>query len=108
MKNIECGTKLRELRKQAGIAQRGLTDRIGINYSYLSKIESQVLPPPSQQVIIRLAEVLDTDRDELLILAGKIPADIARLLKNQEVVRALRSGKRKKSGLQAIMMELER
>ncbi len=94
MKNNEFGTRLRDLRKKAGLSQRELADRIGVNFSYLSKIESRVMPPPSEQVIHRLAEVLDTDRDELLLLAGKIPADIAQMLKNQEVVKSLRSGKR--------------
>ena len=84
--------RLRELRKQAGLSQRELADKIGINFTYLSKIESGALPPPSEQVILRLAKVLNADKDELLTLAGKIPSDVVQMLKNREALQLLRSG----------------
>ncbi|MFC2069986.1 helix-turn-helix domain-containing protein [Chloroflexota bacterium] len=96
MENNEFGIKLKELRKQAGISQRRLANKIGVNFSYLSKIESGKMPPPSEQVIIRLAEVLDADKDELLTLAGKIPPDIAQILKNREALQILRSNRTQK------------
>ncbi len=91
MESKDFGTKLKELRKLAGLSQRQLADRIGVNFSYLSKIESGKMPPPSEQIIMRLAEVLDTEKDELLTLAGKIPSDIAQLLKSREALEILRS-----------------
>jgi len=93
MATQEFGARLRELRKQAGLSQRELADKVGINFTYLSKIESGVMPPPSQRVILRLAEVLSTDKDELMVLAGRIPADIAQLLKNRRAWQLLRSGR---------------
>ena len=87
------GSRLRELRIQAGMSQRELADRVNVNYTYLSKIEKGATSPPSSKVILRLAENLDTDKDELLILAEKIPPDIAELLKDREVLRLLRSGR---------------
>ena len=86
------GTKLRELREQAGLSQREVANRVGINFSYLSKIESGAISAPSEQVLLRLAEVLDTNTDELMILAGKIPPDIAQILKNPTALQFLRSG----------------
>ena len=96
MDDYNFGRKLRELRKAAGLTQRQLAHQVGVNFSYLSKIESGTMPPPSEQVIIRLAEVLNADRDELLVLAGKIPADIAMILKNRQAIEILRSGRTRK------------
>ncbi len=91
METREFGARLRELRTQAGLNQRELADKVGVNFTYLSKIESGVMPPPSEKVILRLAEVLNADRDELMTLAGKIPPDIVQILKNREALQLLRS-----------------
>ena len=90
METKEFGARLRELRKQAGLGQRELADKVGINFTYLSKIESGVMPPPSEKVMLRLAEVLNADKDELMSLAGKIPSDIAQILKNGKTLQRLR------------------
>jgi transcriptional regulator with XRE-family HTH domain len=87
----EFGARLRELRKQAGFSQRELADMTGINFTYLSKIESGAMPPPSEKILSRLAEVLKVDKDELMTLAGKIPPDIAQILKSRETLQFLRS-----------------
>jgi len=85
------GARLRELRIKARLTQRELAQQIGVDFSYLSKIENGALPPPSEKVILRLAEVLKADKDELLLLAGRIPADIAELLKNKKALQLLRA-----------------
>jgi transcriptional regulator with XRE-family HTH domain len=89
--NKKFGTKLRELRKDAGLTLRELADSVGVNFSYLSKIENGVLPPPSERVIERLARVLNFDKDELLSLAGIIPPDIAEILKDRKAREKLRA-----------------
>jgi transcriptional regulator with XRE-family HTH domain len=89
------GAKLRELRIKARFTQRELARLIGVDFTYLSKIENGVLPPPSEKVILRLAQVLKADQDELLILAGRIPEDIAELLRNKRTLQILRSQKRR-------------
>ena len=71
------GARLKELRIRAGMTQRGLAKSVNVDFTYLSKIENGVMPPPSEKVILQLAEVLKADRDELITLAGKIPSDIA-------------------------------
>lgn len=88
---MKFGVRLRELRKKAGLSLRQLADQIGVNFSYLSKIESGALPAPSEKVILKLAEVLKTDKDELLTLAGKIPDDILEILRDREALEFLRS-----------------
>jgi transcriptional regulator with XRE-family HTH domain len=94
--NERFGTKLRELRKAAGLTLRELADKVGVNFSYLSKIENGVLPPPSERVIRQLSRVLNFDKDELLALAGIIPADIAEILKDRHAREKLRAEQARK------------
>ena len=86
MKTQDFGTRLRQLRKQAGMTQRELADLVSVDFSYLSKIESNAAPPPSEKVISQLAKALNADQDELAILAGRVPADIAPILRNRETL----------------------
>ena len=92
--------RLRSLRKEAQLSQRDLAERIGRDFTYLSKIENRRVEPPSEVVLKNianeLAEVLGMDptelADELITLAGKIPSDLAETLaRNPEAVRFLRS-----------------
>ena len=92
--------RLRELRRAARLSQRALAEQVGIDFTYLSKIENGRVEPPSEGVLQRIAKEL-ADRlgrdetelsDELITLAGKIPSDLAETLsRNPEVVRLLRS-----------------
>ena len=91
METKEFGTRLRELRIQAHLTQRELAGMVNVDFSYLSKIENGALPPPSLKVILQLAESLNADKDELITLAGRIPADIAQLLRNRKTLQLLRS-----------------
>ena len=85
------GARIRELRKEAGMNQREVASKVGINFTYLSKIESGIISPPREDKIIKLARVLNADKDELITLAGKIPSDLASKLRTEGVVPFLRS-----------------
>lgn len=87
---MKFGQRLRELRKAKGMTQRELADKVGINFTYLSKLETGVMPRPGEKIILALAKVLDADLDELFGLARKIPSDIIEQL-NAEMVKGLRS-----------------
>ena len=50
--------------------------RIGVEPSYLSKIERGEQPPPSEKAIMLLAKELELDSDMLLANAGKISSDV--------------------------------
>ena len=90
------GARIRELRVQAGMTQRELAEKVNIDFTYLSKIENGVLPPPSEKVILHLSEIFNVDKDELITLAGKIPSDIAQILENREAFQLLRDRAQKK------------
>jgi len=73
------GKYLRKRREQLK-AERGrlfslrqVAGRAGIKPAYLSKVEQDQVPPPSEGMIFRLANELELDPDELLGRAGKIP-----------------------------------
>ena len=73
------GQFLRETRTQKGDASfsvRKLAARVGIEPSYLSKIERGEEPPPGETTIRKLAEELGEDPDVLLALGGKVPTDL--------------------------------
>lgn len=59
---------------------RAVATLAGIEPSYLSKVERGLVPPPSEATIVRLAEAVSLDRDELLALAGKISGDVRRTI----------------------------
>jgi transcriptional regulator with XRE-family HTH domain len=95
------GQTIRDLRKamRPPLTQRDLADRIaarlreedrrGFDFTYLSKIENDRLPPPSVPAIIALAEELGADQDELLALAEKTPPDVGQALKKSEGARTV-------------------
>ena len=70
------GRRIQELRRSRGMTQRQLADRLGIDFTYLSKLENSRGEPPSDQTVRRLAQELEADAENLLALAGKIPADV--------------------------------
>ncbi len=77
---MEFGQRLRDLRKQKNLSQRDLAARVGIDFTYLSKIEGGRSDPPSEVIIRRIAQVLEADEDELINFAGKVPKDLKAVL----------------------------
>ena len=70
------GSKIRELRLQNDLTQRQLAEKVNINFTYLSKIENDKLKDvhfPSEETIIKLAKELSANKEELLLLAQKVP-----------------------------------
>ena len=55
---------------------RQVAYRIGVEPSFLSKVERGETPPPSEAKIVALAKELGEDSDVLLALAGKVSSDL--------------------------------
>ena len=68
-------------REDATFSLRQLAARIGVEPSYLSKVERGEEAPPSEPRIQDLARELDEDPDILLAMAGKVSSDL------QDVIR---------------------
>jgi len=78
---MEFGKILRELRTKEGIGIKRLAPRLGVNYSYLSKLENNDIGP-SEQLIDRVAAYFDYDRNRLLLSAGKVPGEVLSILRD--------------------------
>lgn len=70
------GEVLRERRRAAGLTQRQLAERAGLDFSYISKIENDRLPPPAADTVVKLCRFLGIPSEELLALTGKIPSQV--------------------------------
>ena len=68
------GTLIRQARKEKGYSQRQLAKLLGVDFTYLSKLENDRADyAPKEEVIRSLAIHLDLDEEELIFLAGRIP-----------------------------------
>jgi transcriptional regulator with XRE-family HTH domain len=85
------GAKIRQFRYQKGIGIKKLALQLGVDYSYLSKIENGKVPA-SAGIVERLSEYFDCNRDELMLLADKVPRDVMQILREnpQEALALLR------------------
>lgn len=70
------GKRVRQLRHAKEWSLRDLAGMVGVGFTYLSRVENERLnfgDYPSDALIHRLADALDADEEELLILAKRIP-----------------------------------
>lgn len=82
------GSFIRERREElraedARYSLRQVAERVGVEPSYLSKVERQLVPPPSEETIVRLAAELELDADVILALAGKISSDLEAVIRKR-------------------------
>ena len=68
------------LASDAQFSLRQVATRIGIEPAYLSKIERGVFAPPSEEVIVKLAILLNEDTDILLAMAGKLSSELQQII----------------------------
>lgn len=96
----EFGGFLRERRLAKAAADpafslRQMAERVGIEPSYLSKIERGEQAPPGEETIRRIAVELGEDEDATLALAGKVSSDLLAIIRERpalvaELLRAIR------------------
>lgn len=88
---ISFGETLKQLRNAQNITQRTLAECIGLDFTYISKIETGAMPPPSEDRILAIEEALDAKKYSLVLLAGKIPTDFKDVIlmdkEIQEIIR---------------------
>jgi transcriptional regulator with XRE-family HTH domain len=88
---VTFGQVLRELRFKSGLGIKRLAPALGVSYSFLSKLENNEVSP-SAETVERVAAYFKYDRNRLLLSAGKVPADILQILRDNpdEAVEFLR------------------
>jgi len=84
----EFGEYVRQRRAQlqetdAKFSLRRVATAIGVEPSYLSKVERGEQPPPSEKTVLALARALDEDPDVLLALAGKVSAELQQIIRKR-------------------------
>jgi transcriptional regulator with XRE-family HTH domain len=74
------GEVLRTIRRSKEISQRELANKVAVDFSYISKLENDRIPPPAADTIVKICEVLDVQPESLLSLTGKLPSEIKELI----------------------------
>lgn len=82
------GSYLRERREERRKKDRSFSVRqvaaaLGVQPSYISKVELGQVGPPSEETTRRLAEVLGEDPDVLLAMAGKVSSDLKEIIRKR-------------------------
>ena len=72
--------------KEEGFSVRKVAEKIGVEPAFLSKVERDIVSPPSEAKIIALAKLLNEDPDILLAMAGKVSTDILKIIQKRPVL----------------------
>ena len=90
---MRFGERVRELRLQRKLTQQKLAEKVGVTVGYISKVEKERLQfgdYPSEKFIHKLAEALQCDEDELLLMTDRVPPLIQmRVLERPDLFRLL-------------------
>lgn len=76
---MNLGNILRNERKRHKLSIKELASIIGVDYTYVSKIESNKAIP-SEDLIYKLCDLYKLDNEEMLIRTGRIHQDIKKLI----------------------------
>jgi transcriptional regulator with XRE-family HTH domain len=79
------GAFIRREREARVIGLREMAKKIGVSPTYLSKIERDEFPPPAEDKVKAIAEILECDADDLLARAGRVSSDISDIIKHRPV-----------------------
>lgn len=75
------GETLREIRRGKRISLTELAEKVGVHFTYISKVETNILPPPAADTIVKICDVLEIPPDELLVMTGKMPTPIKQIIR---------------------------
>lgn len=91
------GKTLRNLRLKAEVGLRELARQIDKSPGYLSDVELDNVPPPSEEVILNIAAVLSVDKRLLLMAASKMDPELSKYVAHEpEAADFLRMAKNKR------------
>ncbi len=102
---VTFGELLREKRRAAGLSQRQLAVRAGVDFSYISKLENGRLPAAADETVVRICEILGCPTEEFFTAAKKLPTQLGgALVREPAAIRFLQEASR----LQLSQKEWER
>lgn len=79
------GAFVRRERLAREIGLREMAKMIGVSPTYMSKVELDEFTPPTEDKVMSIAQILGCDPDELLAMAGRVPSDLAEIIKRHPV-----------------------
>jgi transcriptional regulator with XRE-family HTH domain len=79
------GQFVRREREAREIGLREMAKMICVSPTYLSKIERDEFPPPTEDKVRAIAKIIKCDADDLLARAGRVSSDISDIIKRQPV-----------------------
>ena len=79
------GSQLKELRESNHFTQQKISEKLGIDRSYVSKIENGVCDTP-YEILEKYAQIFNIDINKLLNIANIIVPDTCSLLKNPNIL----------------------
>lgn len=78
------GSTLRDRRLAKGYSLRKFAELVGVSPTYLSLIErGEAESPPTAERVRCMAELLGENPDQWIALAGRMPEDVADIIKKQ-------------------------
>ncbi len=89
--NQEFGKRVRDLREarlktDPAFTLRQFATAVGISATFLSKVERGEFDPPAADKIMKMAELLKVDADELLALAGRVDPELNAIIRENPTV----------------------
>lgn len=90
------GAVLRRFRRAASLSQEQLASRVGVDFTYISKLENGRARPPAEETVRRLCTVLECDPDDLIVASKKIPSDLGQVVTSKSALEFLRSAENMK------------
>src|SRR5262245_33140276 len=77
------GEFVRREREAKEIGLREMAKMIGVSPTYLSKIGRDEFPPPAEDKVRKIAEIIGRDPDEVLALAGRVASDLTDIIRQR-------------------------
>jgi transcriptional regulator with XRE-family HTH domain len=95
MSRENFGAFIRRERLARDIGLREMAKMIGVSPTYLSKIERDEFPPPTEEKMKKIAKIIGCNVDVLFAKAGRISTAMAKVIKRHpiEMVGLLRTVK---------------
>ncbi|MFS0841253.1 helix-turn-helix transcriptional regulator [Paenibacillus sp. 1P03SA] len=78
------GDWLKEARTKTEMTQNELAEKVGVSFTYISKLERGKEDPPSEEICIRLAKALGEDPFLITVQAGRVPTEFQQILMNDK------------------------
>ncbi|MFO1087992.1 MAG: helix-turn-helix domain-containing protein [Hyphomicrobiales bacterium] len=77
----DFGRRIRQRREELEIGLRELARKVSVSPAYLSMVERGELPPPAEDKVLALAQMLGLEPDQLLAAAGRVAEDVTDLVR---------------------------